>query len=157
MSATESSEVVSACRADTPDCEQIRLSLSRVVEQVAAEQWTRSPASGKILLAELTQLRADLRRHVTEAEGPGGLVQCVQKQCPWMDQRAEKLMREHAALDEWLAGLEMMLRQCDGADPGQCAAVRKSAAELLQSLRAHQEAGNTLVLDAYWTDLGVKG
>jgi hypothetical protein len=91
-----------------------------------------------------------------EMEGNGGLLQCILNDCPRLQMGVEQLAGEHHDLLQRLGDLESALTSEQPASARRTQAICTIAVQMLQILRNHYEAGNSLVLEAFNTDIGTK-
>jgi hypothetical protein len=106
-------------------------------------------------LPSIRGIRQDLHRHIQEMEGIGGLLQCILRECPRLNMGVDRLADEHQALLRLLGELEQTIGYAKGP-PDTAGRVRTIASQMLQIVEQHYQAGNSLVLEAYGTDIGTK-
>lgn len=95
--------------------------------------------------ALLSQVRAALDEHIRDTEGPGGRYAQLVADAPRLAAEVAALTAEHVRL----------VAQLDQAGHDQDpAALRRSAAILIDRLNRHRQRGADLVYEAYDTDVG---
>ena len=99
----------------------------------------------------LTGLRAAIDAHVTEVEGPEGLLAQLVTDAPRLSNEVELMKREHALL---LVDTDVILADVENAEPVD---IRDRAMSLLRDLVTHRQTGADLVYEAYSTDIGGQG
>lgn len=99
----------------------------------------------------LAGLRAAIDAHVTEVEGPEGLLAQLVADAPRLSNEVELMKRDHARL---LVDTDVILADVDSADATD---IRDRAMSLLRDLVAHRQTGADLVYEAYSTDIGGQG
>lgn len=99
----------------------------------------------------LAGLRAAIDAHVTEVEGPNGLLAQLVADAPRLSNEVELMKREHARL---LVDTDVILADVADADATD---IRDRAMSLLRDLVTHRQTGADLVYEAYSTDIGGQG
>lgn len=99
----------------------------------------------------LAGLRAAIDAHVTEVEGPEGLLSQLVADAPRLSNEVELMKREHARL---LVDTDVILADVEDAEPVD---IRERAMSLLRDLVTHRQTGADLVYEAYSTDIGGQG
>lgn len=99
----------------------------------------------------LRGLRAAIDAHVTEVEGPEGLLAQLVADAPRLSNEVELMKREHARL---LVDTDVILADVEDASPVD---IRDRAMSLLRDLVTHRQTGADLVYEAYSTDIGGQG
>lgn len=102
---------------------------------------------------DLELVRGLLQAHVLSAEGPGGLFEELDITRPTVAHRVAELRQEHSHL------LLLANDLCHSLDPSPAlpdfSALRHQAARFLTALRHHHAAEVDLLLECFWTDIGV--
>lgn len=99
----------------------------------------------------LARLRAAIDAHVTEVEGPDGLLSQLVADAPRLSNEVELMKREHARL---LVDTDVILADVEDESPVD---IRDRAMSLLRDLVTHRQTGADLVYEAYSTDIGGQG
>lgn len=99
----------------------------------------------------LAGLRAAIDAHVTEVEGPEGLLAQLVADAPRLSNEVELMKREHARL---LVDTDVILADVEDAEPVD---IRDRTMSLLRDLVTHRQTGADLVYEAYSTDIGGQG
>jgi Ala-tRNA(Pro) deacylase len=97
----------------------------------------------------LERLAEGLDVHVSESEGPDGVLREIVGQAPRLWREVEALEQEHVELAE---ACSLLQRHLQGG--GSALVIRKGTLELLQRLAAHRHRGADLVYEAFGVDLG---
>lgn len=101
------------------------------------------------VLISLRRLAADLEAHVRDTEAPGGFLEQVLTEAPWLSPRVRELRREHAHLSTEATAAVSTVEGSAGV-----ATVRSAAEGLARDVERHRHRGAELLLDAYELDLG---
>lgn len=118
------------------------------VERAAASP-SGMPSWPAYVLGELAKLRDALDHHVTEVEGPDGLLAEMLETAPRLASKIDRVRDEHPMLrtmvDDTIALAE------SSTDPD---AIRASIVETLIAVVRHRQHGADLVFDGYNVDIG---
>jgi hemerythrin superfamily protein len=102
------------------------------------------------ILGILNELGGILPGHFSDEEGRGGLFEQIRDLRPEVDSKLKFLSRAHREIVEALDALrEQVLRVRRGTDR-----IEEAKAAFARQVRAHEQAENSIVLDAYLTDEG---
>jgi hypothetical protein len=145
-----------------PGLDALRRRRAELFESMGAlRQALAAPTSGCLdawsewVDVALVELSADVRAHIAITEGPGGLHTDVIDAAPRLSHAVQRLVGEHAAINDVLDGLT---RRARGANcPDHVHDVRCRGAALLGRLDRHRRRDADLVFEAYETDLGGDG
>ena len=118
------------------------------VERAAASP-SGMPSWPAYVLGELGRLRDALNRHVTEVEGPDGLLAEMLQTAPRLAAKIDRVRDEHPVLCTMVADTLALAES--GADPDD---VRASIVETLIAIVRHRQHGSDLVFDGYNVDIG---
>jgi hypothetical protein len=104
------------------------------------------------VLHRLSVVEEGFAAHVHETEGKEGVYADAARQDGRLTNRAQRLCREHVALESRIASLKALVRSPD-VHP---TAIRRPVHALVTELRKHRQRGAHLVFEAY-RDLGGDG
>ncbi len=132
---------------------QLRSELRNAIAELERSVSMASSGSGWRPAVEesLAGLRAAIDAHVTEVEGPEGLLAQLIADAPRLSNGVELMKREHARL---LVDTGVILADVEGAD---VVDIRERVMSLLRDLVTHRQTGADLVYEAYATDIGGQG
>lgn len=132
---------------------QLRLELRDAIARLEDALAMASSASGWRAAVErgLAGVRAALDAHVSEVEGPSGLLGDLVRDAPRLANEVELIKKEHARL---LVDTDVILADLADADSTD---IREQAMDLLRDLVLHRQLGADLVYEAYMTDIGGQG
>jgi hypothetical protein len=97
------------------------------------------------------QLGEAFRHHVTESEGPQGLLREIVETAPRLANAVQRVKDEHKSLLAEIAEREESVAATTDRD--QIDEVRASILRLLQELAAHRQRGSDLIYEAYSVDV----
>ncbi len=118
------------------------------VERAAASP-SGMPSWPAYVLRELGHLREALDHHVTEVEGPHGLLPEMLQTAPRLAAKIDLVRDEHPMLRTMVA--ETIALAESGADPEE---LRASIVDTLIAIVRHRQHGADLVFDCYNVDIG---
>lgn len=132
---------------------QRRIELRDAIAELERSVSMASSGSGwrRSVEESLAGLRAAIDAHVTEVEGPEGLLAQLTADAPRLSNEVELMKREHARL---LVDTDVILADVEDAEPVD---IRDRAMSLLRDLVTHRQTGADLVYEAYSTDIGGQG
>lgn len=135
------------------ELDHLIVAMQRLEGALASPAPTREHRWAARAKKELSQVRDALEAHILSAEGPGGLFAELGLTCPPVARRIADLREDHSRL------LQMAEDLCRCLEPGESlpdfSALRNQAAEFLNVLRQHHATEVDLVLECFWTDIGV--
>jgi Hemerythrin HHE cation binding domain len=131
---------------------ELRESLGRLEQALAAPAPQRTDAWAAGVSAALAGLSEDFHTHIAVTEGPDGLYQGVLASSPRLAHAVATLQDEHGDIGACIDDL----RTCvDGAsDPEGVSQVRELGVSLLARCLRHRQRGADLVYQAYEADIG---
>lgn len=108
----------------------------------------------KLLIPQLTRLRAELKEHFDLEEGEDGLAQAIGESAPHHLNRLTKLFEEHVAMLEAVDGI---IKRAEDCLDGPVREVLQDVTGLCSHLEEHEANETQLLTDAVFTDLGTSG
>ena len=140
-----------------------RLSRAQDRRRLLAEEMTHlekivaGPASAEDWLDRveigLSDLRQALDAHITEVEGPDGLLAEIVELAPRLSAQTDELREDHMEiLGAWLR-TEATVRAARGNGEDLRALIRRRVVNLIGRLTLHRQAGSDLVFEAYNVDI----
>ena len=118
-----------------------------VAGPASAEDWLDRVEIG------LSELRQALDAHITEVEGPDGLLAEIVELAPRLSAQTDELREDHMEiLGAWLRA-EATVRAARGNGEDLRALIRRRVVNLIGRLTLHRQAGSDLVFEAYNVDI----
>jgi hypothetical protein len=118
-----------------------------VAGPASAENWLDQVQTG------LTDLRQALDAHITEVEGPDGLLAEIVEEAPRLSAQTDDLREDHMELlGAWLRA-EATVRAARRNGTDLRALIRRRVVNLIGRLTLHRQAGSDLVFEAYNVDI----
>jgi hypothetical protein len=118
-----------------------------VAGPASAENWLDQVQTG------LTDLRQALDAHITEVEGPDGLLAEIVQEAPRLSAQTDDLREDHMELlGAWLRA-EATVRAARRNGTDLRALIRRRVVNLIGRLTLHRQAGSDLVFEAYNVDI----
>jgi hypothetical protein len=108
----------------------------------------------RLLIPQLTRLRAELKEHFDLEEGEDGLAQAIGESAPHHLNRLTKLFEEHVAMLEAVDGI---IKRAEDCLDGPVREVFRDVTGLCRHLEEHEANETQLLTDAVFTDLGTSG
>lgn len=133
-----------------------------LVAAAALEEALAAPASAARwrddLGNALSALCTTLAEHVTESEGPDGVLRKVREDSPRLSNQIDRLIAEHVTLT---LATEQLIDRLEHAPTERTQAetddVRDEALQLLAVIVRHRQRGSDLIYEAYNVDVGGVG
>ena len=114
----------------------------------------RQTSELRLLIPQLTRLRAELKEHFDLEEGEDGLAQAIGESAPHHLNRLAKLFEDHVALLEAVDGI---IKRAEDCLDGPIREVLRDVTGLCSHLEEHEAYETQLLTDAVFTDLGTSG
>lgn len=144
---SESEERSEALKAATARRIELKSAVSNV--EFAAASPSAVPSWRDDIVRELDDLRIALDQHVTEVEGPEGLLAELSEAAPRLINKIDRVRDEHPGLCRQCGNTIELAKQNSGVSE-----LRSSVLELLVAIARHRQNGADLVYEGYHVDIG---
>jgi len=131
---------------------ELRESLGRLEQALAAPAPQRADAWTSRVSAALAALSDDFHTHIEVTEGPDGLYRDVLASSPRLAHAVATLQAEHGEIAACIDDLRICVDEATGAEG--VAQARELGVSLLGRLVRHRQRGADLVYQAYEEDIG---